>query len=497
MVKKIIAVFLSFLSAVTLSACATTTTSITTVPYVQEDDIMIFPIQANGYVGDPMPYFDGETMRVFYLQDARDGNRGFHPWYQFQTNDFVHWTDLEEAIPYVNDYASQDLALGTGSVIQDQNGLYHAFYTGFNGTGNVDYYEMIQHAVSTDLVNWTKIPEDGFYGGQNDFRDPYVLYMENEGLYWMLVTTRSLNKGVLRLYKSSDLSNWTDNGVFFWNDSGTYNMECSTLIQFGDYWYLSYSEQGANRIVHYRYTDDLSKGFTKPEIDYFDGVGFYAGRLEKTTDRLFAFGWVGTKEYDYDGGDFNWAGNLVVHELIQNSDGTLSVKPVEEVTSAINHAVSYVPIQMNIDELSTTQLTFEGKSGYDYYIYEPLHDVSTKMTFTLQLQGAMGVAGLTFFAYDEMMGPLNVVFNLEEDCLEFYNVLPTQFTSTTPQIRVPFDFTFGNSYDVTILIEGQCLSLYLDNQIALTTRMYSMPMSNFGFFSMKSAVAFQNIRFYE
>lgn len=75
------------------------------------------------------------------------------------------------------------------------------------------------HATSQDMANWTKIPEDTFFAGegfaQDDFRDPYVFYVEEEGCYWMLVSTRNESTGVIVKYTSDDLSKWTEEGVFF------------------------------------------------------------------------------------------------------------------------------------------------------------------------------------------------------------------------------------------------------------------------------------------
>ncbi len=498
--KKTLALIVVCLAVFGVFSCSAETTA-TTQPTtakttIDQEGLSLFPIHSDGFIGDPMPYFDGEKLHLFYLHDARDGARGFHPWYLMQTTDFLHWTDRGLAIPYVNDYSSQDLALGTGSVIKDQNGLYHAFYTGFNGTGNVDFKEMIQHATSTDLVHWTKIPEDGFYGGTNDFRDPYVLYMESENRYWMLVTTRVNNYGVIKLFTSTDLTEWTDRGVFFRNDAGSWNMECPTLIRYDGYWYLSYSEQGANRIVHYRYKANLADPWIRPAIDYFDGIGFYAGRLEAAYGRLFAFGWVGTKTYDYDGGDFNWAGNLVTHELIQQENGELRPAPTAEAVSALSHEVTYDIVRSSMSVVDDA-ITFTGGAGYDYLMYGPLSENATRLRFEATIRTASGRFGLTFDAEDEVYGPVNIVFNVADQAIEFYNVIPSKIATALPQIALPYAMASGQTLSVTILMQGPCLTVYVDGAIALTTRMYFLSANPFGFFGMRSDAVLSEVRFYE
>ncbi len=52
--------------------------------------------------------------------------------------------------------------------------------------------------------------------------------------YWMLITTRKNNSGVIALYTSDDLRVWKDQGILFKNDMGTdSNLECPTLIKYG------------------------------------------------------------------------------------------------------------------------------------------------------------------------------------------------------------------------------------------------------------------------
>lgn len=464
---------------------------------ITQGNISVFPKQNKGYIGDPMPYFDNGVLNLFYLHDARDGQRGFHPWYLMQTTDFINWDDKEEVIPYVNSYSSQDLALGTGSVIKDKSGLYHAYYTGFNGTGNTLYYEKIQHATSPDLVNWTKHAEDGFYGGKNDFRDPYVLYMEEFDQYWMLITTRENNHGVIALYTSKDLKSWKYDRVFFKNDAGSWNMECPTLIKYNDFWYLSYSEQGENRIVHYRYTNDLFKGWTKPAQDHLDGVGFYAGRIEKAFDRLFAFGWVGTKDYDVDGGNFNWAGNLVTHELVQNDKGELYPIVVKEVDEKLSNQVNYNVVNKTSSvTFDNESISFAGKSGYEYLTFDKLESKPTKITFSATFTSG-DKFGLAFNATNKQYGPLNIVFDLQKQKIHFYNVDQNRINSSTPQASVDFNMKLNESFDVTIISENECITVYVNDQIALTTRMYSKSNNYFGLFTKFSGVTIKNLSFYE
>ena len=55
----------------------------------------IFAKPPVGWVGDVMPMVgdeDSGELRLFYLQDWRDGKPTYHPFHSFTTSDFVHYT---------------------------------------------------------------------------------------------------------------------------------------------------------------------------------------------------------------------------------------------------------------------------------------------------------------------------------------------------------------------------------------------------------------------
>ena len=87
--------------------------------------VALYPKAEESFVGDPMPQYDGDEFVVYYLEDLRDGQIGFHPFSLMRTKDFLHYEDIGEVIPYVNEEDSPEKALGTGSIIKDDKGEYH------------------------------------------------------------------------------------------------------------------------------------------------------------------------------------------------------------------------------------------------------------------------------------------------------------------------------------------------------------------------------------
>jgi beta-fructofuranosidase len=463
------------------------------------EEVSVHPTPDDGFVGDPMPYFDGEKMNIFFLYDQRLGTQGYHPWARYTTTDFCKYEFLGEVIPYGNDIKEQDIALGTGSVIKDKNGLFHAFYTGHNDTYSPK--EAIMHATSTDLQNWDKHEEDTFYADEeyssDDFRDPYVFYNENDEKYWMLVTTRKNNMGVIALYKSVDLIQWENEKVLFENDMGSdSNLECPTLIEWNGYWYLTFSDQWPDRMFHYRIAKSAEGPFEKPEVDYLDGNGFYAGRMEKMDNKMYLIGWNGTKDGHQDGNNYNWGGNLVSHQIIQGDNGLLSTMPIQSINEKMNH-------NMNVTSLYNSETIIKEDrtlhfSGKDYEVASyPKIDGSTKITGKIKLNDNTNIFGFACNLGDNKFGTLNFVFNKPEGYIGFFNKRTDTINSEEAQSKVNYTLNDGDEIEFTILIDNTVATLYVNNEIALTARMYSANKKEWGFFCENSNVTLQDIEVYK
>ena len=489
--KKTVCILLAALMLLTLCSCGAEK------PQGSEhEEAVIFP-KSDALVGDTMPFFENGKMYIYYLADQRDGKLGYHPWALLRTDDYWNYEDLGVVLPYGADAHDQDIALGTGCVMKDKQWKYHAFYTGHN-----DYYEpkeAIMHATSSDMLSWTKIPGDTFVASdaysKNDFRDPYVFYVEEEQRYWMLLTTRTPETGVIVKYCSTDLSKWTDEGILFTDDMGyATNMECPSLLKFGSKWYLCFSDQWPDRVVHYRVADSPNGPFTKPEKDTFDSNGFYAGRLETDGERLYLVGWNGTKIGHDDVNDYDWGGNAVVHQLVQKEDGTLRAVANEKVVKGLDHPVEMKPVKMtDTVKVNKGDLTMSGKL-FEMVRYEALERTSR---IEADISGFSGDGSFGFaFAPDvENVGAMSLVFSPAEKLVKFYNI--ENVVEEDPQSSMPFDFSGRDKIHVTLFIGDGVASLYVDNELALTARMYHSLGTDWELFGVNSGVTWSNVAVFD
>lgn len=490
---------------------------------VEQNGKTVFPVSTyedglGKCMGDVMPFYDDGVMNIYHLQDTTGSSSVFyHPIARITTTDFVNYTDCGISINFDDaeddpDAAkSPDAALGTGSVIKDKDGNYHFFYTGHNDDGQSEglrFNEVIRHAKSYDnQQTWVKDRDDenkdyelNLYGYENDFRDPYVYYDKEDDLYYMLVTTRDYGCGVIKRYSAESpdarTEEWKDLGVFFKNDDGDYNMECPSYVEYNGFYYLAYSEQGANRVTHYRYKTQKDGEWKKFGLDSIDNSGFYAGRLEKTNDGLYAFAWCARLSGGSVGG-FDWGGNLVVHKLEQLSDGRLCATMPKNFKDAFSTKVKYRYGGGTNDEYSG--ISFSG-DGFSSRSAEKLGRQVTRMSFVISADDFNGDFGITFAldgVYNNRLGQSLVAFDLKNSKLSCYNGVTSILRYGAALASIPFAYTQGKDYNVDLIADGEVLSVYLNGEVALTARFSGIQRKNFAFYSNGCKAQVKEINFYE
>lgn len=449
------------------------------------------------FVGDVMPYYENGTYYVYYLNDLREGPYGFHPIYLTTTTDFVSWSEPVEAIPASKDVSTQDVGLGTGSVIKDKNGIYHFYYVGYNSFGNVPYYEKIQHATSSDLLSWTKHPEDGFFGGSNDFRDPFVFFNEEANEYWMIITTSRNGSTILERYVSDDCLSWKDDGLFYDDEGNNYNMECPSIAKIGSLYYLTFSAQkeiGPERTVNYRISNDLTN-WSKPADERLDGAGFYAGRFVSDGSSTYSLGWVATKQYGYDEDPFDWGGNLVCHQVEKKNNGELYIAPIDSTLASFSAPFSIASSLRGGREGSENCLF--SSDGLSSLRFESYPSRPFKMDFEVSLPSLHGLFGLSFGEDEDSLGPSNIVFDLENSSFAYFvgEMKDGKFIEA-PQIDLSLAYTANKKYKMHLLGDEECLTLYVEGKRGLTTRIVKAPSHPFSIFAYDCPASLTNVSFF-
>ena len=96
-----------------------------------------------------------------------------------------------------------------------------------------------------------------------------------------------------------------------------------------------------------------------------------------------------------------------------------------------------------------------------------------------------------------MYASLLLSFDFKNNSISYYNNAVNFLNYGGAQITVPYKYNVNQEVKVTILINGSVLTVYANDTIALTTRIYEMMENKFSFYGNKASTSIENIKFYE
>jgi len=462
----------------------------------------IFYRPPTGVAADFIPFYWKGEYHLFYLRDYRDTERHGEgtPWFHLRTRDFVNFTDCGEALPR-GPAGSQDLWVFTGSVFEHE-GCFHIFYTGHNRNLKDRPIEGVMHATSPDLEHWTK--DEGFFlrapaeYEPNDWRDPFVFRDETSGSFRMLLAARhtqgpSRNRGCTALLSSPDLKTWTVEKPF-WSPDSYFTHECPDLFRVGGWEYLVYSTFSESCLTHYRMRRSPEAPWRTPPAadggDSFDGRAYYAAKTAGDGTRRFAFGWLPTRTGEKDDGAWQWGGDLVVHELFAQRDGTLRVRMPDAIRASFNQTAPFTATpQLGAWRTQGSTLACEAAGRHSRISLGALpNECLLETTLTLE---AAARAGLLLRSSESADAYYQLRLEPQRG-----RVVIDRWPRPGDQsfmLERPVEFRRGEPIRLQVLVSGTCLVAYINDRVALSCRMYEHTGGTWGAFVEDGAVEFSSI----
>jgi len=448
-----------------------------------------------GAIADVIPFCRDGVFHLFYLHDHRDPARfgpGV-PWRLLQTRDFVHFEDHGVVIP-TGPVGSQDQWIFTGCVVEHA-GRFHIFYTGHNHhlppVGRPA--EAIMHAVSDDLVNWQKdesfaplFAPPGYE--RDDWRDPFVLWNAEEQCWWMLLAARTTAQpsnprpsGVTALLTSNDLMHWQLRQPLY-APNLFYTHECPDLFRIGDWWYLVFSEFSDRHTTRYRMSRSIRGPWLAPPDDELDTPAFYAAKTAQRDGERFLFGWLASRENCSDSGKWQWGGDLVVHQIIQQPDGRLTVTMPQSIAASFGQIRPVQPRPvLGHWEFSGDAIRGGRVDGRSVLVLGELPDTCL-IDMQLTLEAATREAGIALRADPEKHGRWHEI-RIEPH----KNRIVLDRRSPHSRTR-PFDLERhcrlqpGAPIHLRIVVDGTCVVVYVNNAVAMSGRAYESFGTGWGLF---------------
>lgn len=456
---------------------------------------------AGAWAADFIPLYANGEFHLFYLHDWR--NKEAHgegtPWYKVTSTDFVHFQEYGEMLPR-GAATAQDLYVFTGSALEAE-GRYHIYYTGhnpyFRAQGKPQ--EAVLHAVSSDLLHWSKRPDEAFVAPSaagyepHDWRDPFVFWNAEAKEYWMLLAARRTTgperrRGCTALAASKDLRNWEVREPF-WAPGTFFTHECPDLFRTGDWWYLVFSEFSEQFLTQYRKARSLKGPWITPKNKSFDGRAYYAAKTASDGRKRFLFGWLATRTGAKDYAGWNWGGNLVVHELVQQPDGDLAVRVPETVNAAFG-AAHPAALQAGLGELQAGRLNAPGSFGCA--LAGPMPD-RCRIDVTVTFEAGTRGCGLLLRSSDDYQSGYYVrleplAHRLVVDAYPRQGDIPFMVELERPMPLQP-----GRRIHLKVLVDGSCCVIYAGDTFAVSTRLYDLKAGRLGVFVNDGTALFSGL----
>ena len=468
----------------------------------------------DAWAADFIPFYDNGRYHLFFLLDWR--GKAAHgegtPWYQISTTDFVHFEEHGEILPR-GTKDDQDLYVYTGSVTRGE-GKYHIFYTGHNPyfRSQGKHEQGVMHAVSDDLMKWTKVPEDTFYAPKDlfephDWRDPFVFWNAEAGEYWMLLAARvkagpSRRRGCTALCASKDLRQWEVRKPF-WSPGLYFTHECPDLFKWGEWWYLVFSEFTDLVRTRYRMSRSLSGPWLTPESDYFDARAFYAAKTASDGKRRFLFGWDPTRADRKDYQRWDWGGNLIVHQLQQQRDGSISVTlpPTVDAAWKDERPVLFTAYLGDVT-VDHAGVSINGPHSFACAAADTMPK-QCRLETQIQFEPGTRGFGIMLRTSDDLESSYYVRFEPLQQRLVFdswprgsgpEHPITSADGGHMPGLDRWLALDPAKPIDVKVIVDGTIAVIYAGGTIAMSTRMYDLPSGRWGFFVDQGVGHFRNSR---
>jgi hypothetical protein len=248
---------------------------------------------------------------IFYhsILESAQGAANADTIWQATSRDLFHWTIVGPALTSGPDWWDAEAVWAPDVVRDPATGQWVMAYTGVDSL-------MVQRpclATSCNLSTWAKSPANPIWEPDSltyywsptttwsSYRDPFLY---RQGDRWHMLSTASLRLGTYPGYKrgiihhlaSTDLGEWTDEGVFFVHDgeSKWHDLESCQYHQRGSWHHLFFTEQDSHVNDHptshiacrefgeWSMADRsiLDPGWA-PEVDRFEPTGDIFARLGK------------------------------------------------------------------------------------------------------------------------------------------------------------------------------------------------------------------------
>ena len=364
--------------------------------------------------------------------------------------------------------------------------------------------EVMLHATSPDLRHWTK-DKDFYFPPATEsgyelsaWRDAFVFRNEEAGEFWMLITARrganvpEKRRGCTAVAASKDLKTWTMREPL-WAPDLYDTHECPDLFKMGDWWYLVYSSYSGYWATHYRMARSLKGPWLAPPDDLFDGNAFYAAKTAGDGERRYICGWITNRQEDKDDANWMWGGNMVIHEMLQRPDGTFGVRMPEGVQALFKTSVKMTPKPV-VGKWKIEDAAFSTNSvgRFSAITLGAMAD-PCMIEVTVTPKSKTSRCGVMLRTTETLESGYQICLDPVGQRMTFDH-WPRPVGGHPFSQERPLTIKPGHPVKLRLVVEGNILVAYADDQVALSTRMYEHKGGTLALYVSEGEAKFDNVR---
>jgi beta-fructofuranosidase len=242
---------------------------------------------------------------------------------------------------------------------------------------------------------------------------------------------------------------------------------------------------------------ELGGPWITPPVDTFDGRALYAAKTAADGERRLLFGWNPTRAGESDTGGWQWGGNLAVHELAQREDGALTVRIPQEVSAAYNVAEPVRFARAWNAELPASggSVWLDAESSFSAVSAGTLPEAVKIVVQATWKEGAKGF-GVLLRGSEDFESGYYVRIEPQRQRLVFDSWPRAGDLPHMVEIERPVRLQADHAVRLEVTLQGTLCEVYLNDEVAMSARMYNHTAGVWGLFAQEAEVEFWEVGLY-
>jgi beta-fructofuranosidase len=233
-----------------------------------------------------------------------------------------------------------------------------------------------------------------------------------------------------------------------------------------------------------------------------DSRAFYAGKTASNGTDRYIWGWCPTRAGNDNTAvgaapaEPEWAGNLVMHKIIQHEDGTLSLGSVDGILNKYTNNTTLKVMAQSETGVAESNDNYT-LSGDAYVLFNRLN-IHNKLTFTVTASSNEDIFGISLARGTDSKKYYSLIINPEDNNsnrkINFEQKGKEGIGFIAGIDGYKFPVPADNIYHVTICTDNSVCTVYINDNVAYTNRIYGIQKNCWSLDSYEGSIQVSNIK---